>query len=251
MRISRKKRHIVSYRNKIIESETELVKKIFYWMFQAKFTMLLVIANIFIYIWSTTLSEEAFNSLIFRPESLLALNLTQIIASWFLHANYAHLIGNVLFLFVFGRVVERRFGTIKYILIFFGAAIISDVVAGLIFQQGGIGASGAIAGLIAAAIIIDPFYLNYTLFGIPLPIVVIGWIAIFTDILGIIQPVTDNIGHIAHLAGFFGITILTFAFSKRNEKIKRGLFINILTVILALAAYYFIPSFQIIEPIVK
>lgn len=229
-----------------IESETQLLKKVFAWMFQAKLTMLLVVINIGIYLVSLTWSEEYFSSLVFRPEHLAQLNLGPEIASWFLHANPTHLIGNLIFLFIFGRVCEKRFGAIKFFLIYFGSAIVSDIVAGLVFGQGGIGASGAIAGVIAAAIIIDPFYFTYLFFGIPLPIVVVGWIFIFADISGIISPVPgDNVGHIAHLAGFVGITLLVFLLNLKKEKIKTGLLVNLGTLALGALLYFYGPSLEL------
>ncbi len=229
-----------------IETETQLLKKIIAWMFQAKLTMLLIFINLIVFFVSLTWSEEFFNSLIFRPEHIVQFNFVPEVVSWFLHANPTHLIGNLIFLFIFGRVCEKRFGVIKFFLIYFGSAIISDLVAGLIFGHGGIGASGAIAGVIAAAIIIDPFYFTYLFFGIPLPIVVVGWIFIFADISGIISPVPgDNIGHIAHLAGFLGITLLVFFLNLKKEKIKTGFLINIATLVLGTLLYFYVPSIKI------
>lgn len=225
-----------------VESESQLAKRIIGWIFQPKFTIALIIANIAVYFWSQTWAQEFFDSLIFRPAAIYSLNFMPVISSWFLHANPAHLIGNLIFLFVFGRVVERRFGAAKTAFIYFGAAIISDLISGLVFQQGGIGASGAIAGLIAAAVIADPFYLNYIVFGLPIPIVVLGWVAIFTDILGLIQPIQSNIGHIAHLAGFFGISLLVFLINSRDKKIRTGFFINVLTVAAGLVIYFMFPD---------
>jgi len=239
----KKVRHVAHRRE--IESETQLLKKIAAWTFQAKFTFLLILLNLIMFFWSRIWSPELINSLTFTPASLSSFNVMPMIASWFLHANLTHLIGNLLFLLVFGRVVERRFGALKTALIYFGAAVCSDIIAGLVFQQGGIGASGAISGLIAAAMIIDPFYLNYIIFGLPLPIVVIGWIAIFSDIMGVLQPVSDNIGHIAHLAGFFAITLFVFILNKDDKKIKIGFFINILTILAAILINSMFPNFKI------
>jgi membrane associated rhomboid family serine protease len=228
------------HKESLIETETQLVKKIAGWIFQAKGTALLLVANLVIYFISIGWTEEFFKSMIFTPDKLFQLPQA---ASWFLHANPTHLIGNLIFLFIFGRVVERRFGFFKFLLIYFCAAITSDLIAGLVFGQGGIGASGAIAGLIAAAIIIAPFYLTYVVFGIPLPIVVLGWIAVFADVTGLIAPIPgDNVGHIAHLAGFFAITILVFIFNRKDKDIKFGFLVNIVTMIFAGAMYYFVPG---------
>jgi membrane associated rhomboid family serine protease len=236
-------KHVVhEHKHTKVESETELVKKIISWLLQPKLTIALIIANILVFLWSQTITQEVFDSLKFRPEHIIGFNLFPIVASWFLHSGWPHLTGNLIFLFVFGRVVERRFGALKTVFIFFGAAIISDIIAGLVFQQGGIGASGAIAGLIAAAVIVNPFYLNYIVFGIPIPIVILGWIAILADILGLLNPIDTNIGHIAHLAGFFGITLLIFLFNRKDEKIKTGFLVNIITAAFVLAVNFLYPN---------
>lgn len=233
------KHHKLRHRESLIETETQLVKSVAGWIFQAKATTFLILINLVVYFISLTWSADYFQSMIFTPDKLMQLPQ---LASWFLHANPTHLIGNMIFLFIFGRVVERRFGFFKFLLIYFCAAIVSDLIAGLVFGQGGIGASGAIAGLIAAAIIVDPFYLTYIVFGIPVPVIVLGWIAVFADITGLISPVPgDNIGHIAHLAGFFAITLLVFIFNIKSKKIKLGLFINVLTLIFGTLLYYFVP----------
>ena len=128
--------------------------------------------------------------------------------------------------------------------IFFGSAILSDLIAGAVFGQGGIGASGAISGLIAAAMIINPFYWTFVL-GIPIPIILVGWIAVFTDISGLINPVADNIGRIAHLGGFFATSLVIYFMDKRDVKIKRGFLINTITFIVAVLMYFFFPQLTI------
>ena len=227
-----------------IETELGLAHSIFRWIVQAKATFLLTIIAIATYFYSLTLTHEQFQSLIFTPEAIKTLNFLPMVTSWFLHANLTHLLGNLLFLLVFGRIVERRFGFFKMLLIFFGSATLSDLIAGLIFGQGGIGASGAIAGLIAAAIIIDPFYWTFVL-GIPLPVLLVGWVAVFIDITGILIPTLDNIGHIAHLGGFFATSLVVFMIDRKDEKIRRGFFINMITFVLGIIVYFFFPQINI------
>ena len=227
----------------VIQSETDLARSFVSWLLQAKGTCFICFLVLGVFLWSQTLTESQFNSLIFTPESLLALNFVPMISSWFLHADLAHMIGNLIFLFIFGRVVERVYGTTRMLMIFFSSAIMSDIIAGLIFNQGGIGASGAISGIIGAAILNEPFYLNYTFFGLPLPIVIIGWLGIFADISGLLNPLPqDNIGHIAHLTGFFAMSLWLYATSKDKNKIQTGLVINILTMVGAIIFYTMYPE---------
>ncbi len=229
-------------RAKHIESESRLLVKILFWFLQSRATVLLVLANVIVYFFSLTWSPSLYKSLIFTPESLYQLDLVPMISSWFIHADLTHLIGNMLFLFIFGRIVERKFGFARFLLIYFSSALISDLVTGLIFDQGGIGASGAIAGLIAAGVIIRPFYITYAL-GFPLPVVLVGWLALIADLSGVIRPVPeDTIGHIAHLAGFFGISVLIYLVARSDEQVKRGFFVNIATGIILGVLFWALPD---------
>jgi membrane associated rhomboid family serine protease len=163
-----------------------------------------------------------------------------------LHANLSHLLGNMLALFIFGRVVERKLGIIKTLFIYFGALVISGIftslINGLILNDNtpGLGASGAIMGLIAAAILLDPFYLTYEAI-LPLPIMLVGWLTIYADIIGILNPIKDGIGHFAHLGGFLSVGILLYLFGiDERKKMRTGLIINIASFIAIAVIYFFL-----------
>ena len=208
-------------------------------IFEPKITITLIIINVIVFILEIFyFTQEQILNLAFKPSDILQFNYIPIISSWFLHASLAHIAGNMLFLFIFGRIVEKEFG-LKMLLVYFGSAIISDIVSAFA-GQGGIGASGAIAGLISTAILMHPFYFTY-LIAIPLPIVLVGWLAIYSDITGILMPKNDNIGHFAHLGGYIAIFALVFLFNReQRHKMKIGAVINVLFVISLLFVYYYI-----------
>jgi membrane associated rhomboid family serine protease len=171
-----------------------------------------------------------FDSLVFRPGHITSLDAVPVITSWFLHGSLAHLGGNLLFLFVFGRIVEARLGTAKMLIVFFGSGIVSSVISGLA-GQGGIGASGAIAGVIATAVLLSPFSFTFFFFGLPVPIFIVGWLALLSDVTGVLFPQDNNIGHIAHLGGYAAVSVLVFLlpWSDRRTMLK-GLMVNLLIV---------------------
>jgi membrane associated rhomboid family serine protease len=80
-------------------------------------------------------------------------------ASMFLHGGWLHLLGNMLFLFVFGRSIEDRFGHLKFLLIYLlsglGAAIL-HIILNAGSRVPTIGASGAIAGILGAYFVSFP-----------------------------------------------------------------------------------------------
>lgn len=97
--------------------------------------------------------------------------------SMFLHANIWHLGGNMLFLYIFGDNVEDTFGHVRYLVFYLVSGIAASVA--FIWAQlysdnvwtGAIGASGAIAGVLGAYLILYPRARILTL-------LLIGWITI-------------------------------------------------------------------------
>jgi membrane associated rhomboid family serine protease len=81
------------------------------------------------------------------------------------------------------------------------------------------------------AILLNPFALTSILV-IPLPIFIIGWILIISDIVGLTSPSTVN--HLAHLGGY-GALLLIFFFLEFRErkKILTGFIINLVLLLLA------------------
>ncbi|MCF7872033.1 rhomboid family intramembrane serine protease [Candidatus Woesearchaeota archaeon] len=218
-------------------------KYLYQFIFEPKFTITLIIINIAVFIISLFLPEQTLLSLIQYPADLLIRPYTLITAG-FLHAGIAHLLGNMLALFIFGRVLERKIGAGKTATIYFGALIISGIFTSIINlyilenNTPGLGASGAIMGLVAAAILIEPFYFTYELI-FPLPIMVVGWLTIWLDIIGILNPSADGIGHFAHLGGFLSVAILSFVIGIESKtKMKKGLIINLISLAILIIIYY-------------
>ena len=81
------------------------------------------------------------------------------LASIFLHGSWLHLLGNMLFLWVFGNNIEERFGKVGF-LAFFAAAGIAATFAQVLVEPGStipiVGASGAIAGVMGAYLVLFP-----------------------------------------------------------------------------------------------
>lgn len=149
-------------------------------------TLLLIVANVAAFIFELSLGRHLnrfimLNGLIparYSPNHLLSLPLRFTVApvfiSMFLHGGWLHLLGNMLFLFVFGRSIEDRFGHFQFLLLY----LISGVAAALlqvIVSQGSrvptIGASGAIAGVLGAYFICYPGARITTL----IPLFIIFW----------------------------------------------------------------------------
>ena len=81
------------------------------------------------------------------------------ITSIFVHGGWAHLLGNMLFLWVFGNNVEDRFGRLRFLLFYLGVGVLSTyafALTGPDSQQPLVGASGAISGVLGAYLLLFP-----------------------------------------------------------------------------------------------
>ena len=153
--------------------------------------------------------------------------------SMFMHGGWAHLGGNMLYLWIFGDNVEDRFGPIKF-LVFYLLCGIAATFAQLAFNMGSnvlnLGASGAIAGVLGSYILMFPQQQVRVLMGrsvIPVPalIVIGGWIVLqFFSGIGSIANTTDTggVAYMAHVGGFIAGFVLTFLFRGNPSGQLRG-----------------------------
>jgi membrane associated rhomboid family serine protease len=144
-------------------------------------------------------------------------------SSMFMHAGWVHLGGNMLYLWIFGDNVEDRFGHIKFT-IFYLLCGLAATFAQLAFSLGSnvpnLGASGAIAGVLGAYILLFPQGKVRVLQGQQVvqvsALIVIGlWIVLqfFSGIGSIANTAqTGGVAYMAHIGGFIAGFVLTFLF---------------------------------------
>jgi len=126
------------------------------------------------------------------------------ITSIFLHADIEHLLFNMIALFFFGLSLENIVGRRLFAIIFILAGVFGNIgylITEPIPSIPGIGASGAIYGVVGTLVVLTPFrrVFLYGLFPIPLILLVFLWTII--DLAGLFSPST--VAHGAHLAGLF------------------------------------------------
>jgi membrane associated rhomboid family serine protease len=141
--------------------------------------------------------------------------------SMFMHAGWVHLGGNMLYLWIFGDNVEDSFGHIKFT-IFYLLCGLAATFAQLAFSLGSdvpnLGASGAIAGVLGAYILLFPQGRVRVLLGLQVAqmpaLIVIGfWIVLqfFSGIGSIANAAqTGGVAYMAHIGGFLAGVVLTF-----------------------------------------
>jgi membrane associated rhomboid family serine protease len=152
------------------------------------------------------LSAEDFSAPCFPKKNVYLAVLT----SLFLHGSLTHLAFNMLFLWIFGNNLEDRWGRIRYLLFYLAAGIVATLAFVLTSPHSVvplIGASGAIAGVMGAYLVLFPTNRVLGLIGIfPLPLpawVFLGfWFA--SQFLG----GNDGVAYAAHVGGFlFGMAV--------------------------------------------
>ena len=149
-----------------------------------------------------------------------------VLTAMFMHGGWVHLFGNMLFLWIFGDNVEDRFGHRNF-LIFYLLAGIAATFAQYIFNPGSsipnVGASGAIAGVLGAYIIMFPqsrvnVLLGRQVVAMPAVIVLGMWIALqLVSGVGTIAYTDESadvggVAYMAHIGGFVAGLVLTFLF---------------------------------------
>ena len=147
--------------------------------------------------------------------------------SMFMHGGWLHLGGNMLYLWIFGDNVEDRFGHLPFT-IFYLLCGLAATFAQLMFSLGSrvpnLGASGAIAGVLGAYILLFPQGRVRVLQGtqvVQMPaLMVIGfWIVLqFFSGIGSIANTADTggVAYMAHIGGFLAGFVLTFLFRGRG-----------------------------------
>ena len=201
---------------------------------------LLILSNIAVFIYQLTLSPEAerrfalaLGTVPTRIPELLAghggsvgQTFLPLLTSMFLHAGWLHLLGNMLFLWIFGDNVEDFLGHFQYLLFYLLCGVGADlahIVTNLHSTVPAIGASGAISGVMGAYMVLYPRSRVLTLvfiFVVRVPaVIILGWWFVLQLLGGMESLGMRNSGGVAfwaHIGGFL-IGILLVVGSKKRR----------------------------------
>lgn len=195
-------------------------------------TWALIALNVFIFFWESSLSESALMSSFMRISVVPAQAVVapfalethlDILRSMFLHGSWAHLIGNMLYLYLFGDNVEDRFGHLLFLLLYIVcgyAAVIAQVLMDTTSTIPLVGASGAIAGVLGSYLVlfpavrvrgIVPLGLFSRLAEWPAWVVLLLWfgIQLFSGFAALGPQMSGGVAFFAHIGGFICGALLT------------------------------------------
>jgi membrane associated rhomboid family serine protease len=137
-----------------------------------------------------------------------------LITSAFLHAGFLHIFGNLITLWVFGPPVEDRFGRAWFLAFYLAAGAASGLAHALLEKAPAIGASGAIAGVTGAFLVLFPatrikcFMIFFIIGVVMVPAWFLIGLRIAFDLLSQSLGIRNDIANIAHLGGYaFGMSV--------------------------------------------
>ncbi len=152
-----------------------------------------------------------------------------VLSAMFLHGGWAHLLGNMLFLAVFGNNIEDRFGRLRYLLFYLGCGYLATYAYALFYADTTtplVGASGAIAGVLGAYFLLFPRarivalvpFLLFLPLRIPAWLVLGSWFLVqYVYFTGAGMASSVGVAYLAHVAGFVAGVAGAMLLRRRNR----------------------------------
>ncbi len=149
----------------------------------------------------------------------------------FVHGGWLHLLGNMLFLYVFGNNVEDQLGRLRYLIFYLAAGLVATYAFALLTARGStqplVGASGAIAGVLGAYLWLFPRakvislvpFLLFLPFRLPAWIVLGTWFVLqwlYAQGAGVSGE--TGVAYAAHVAGFIFGFVVAVLFAERPKR---------------------------------
>src|SRR6266498_3983886 len=185
----------------------------------------LIVLNVLVFLLELNSGDAFIDRWAFVPSRFLANpvgDFATLFTSMFMHAGWVHLLGNMLYLWIFGDNVEDRLGHALFFVFYILcglAATFAQTIVSLGSNVPNLGASGAIAGVLGAYIVMFPHTRVDVLLGraiVPMSaLIVIGfWIVlqVFSQIgaFSASSQTGGGVAYMAHIGGFIGGVVLAF-----------------------------------------
>jgi membrane associated rhomboid family serine protease len=201
-------------------------------------TLAFILLNVAVFVYELLLpSENALNSFMFtwglvptRLTQMDVLAVLTIFTSMFIHSGFMHIIGNMLYLWIFGDNIESALGSFRFIVFYLlcgvGAAL-GQVLMDPASEIPMVGASGAISGVLGAYLLLYPraevetlFFLGYFVRLVRIPAVVVLGMWILTQLLSGLASLgasaSGGVAVFAHIGGFVTGLVLVLLLRRRR-----------------------------------
>jgi len=210
-------------------------------------TNVLILACVLISLYGWT-ADPAFvqQNLVFSLKNFLEGRVWTVVTAIFVHANLIHLLGNMIFLYVFGNTLESVSNSKRMLLAFFLGGILSFLLSIPFFPPDAtfVGASAAIFTLTAVVMLVKPLRFSWLLL---MPVGLVAVLYFVYNAVAVYYHVQDNVAYISHIIGFSIGLPLGIAWSKqwkRNLLISIGLLI-VYAIVLYVVTTFVLPYFKI------
>jgi membrane associated rhomboid family serine protease len=197
-------------------------------------TVLLIAACTVVFLWQTSLTYDALVRAVYAfgmipsvlfgydqlPSSIAVVPApVTVVTSMFLHGGWLHLLGNMLYLWIFGDNVEDELGHGRFLVFYLVCGIVAALIQAVAAPTSDVptvGASGAIAGVLGAYLVRHPFarvtvLAFIVLIELPALVVIGGWI-VLQFVNGVLaqggEGPAGNVAWWAHIGGFAAGAIL-------------------------------------------
>lgn len=186
-------------------------------------TLLIIAANVFVFFLELAKGDAFVSRWSMVPAHIMAgKDWITLITAMFLHGGWEHIIGNMIFFWVFGPEIEDSMGGLKYLFFYFLGGLVANLAQVAIIPTStelNLGASGAIAAVMGAFIVTYPrdriktvlflgFFIQITL--IPSLLLIGFWflLQVFSQLGSIASVQSGGVAYMAHIGGFiFGAIV--------------------------------------------
>ncbi len=199
----------------------------------------LILINTLVFLWEIAGGPERFDLIIYEygfiPRLFLGdptANAYRLFTSMFLHGGWLHLLGNMLFLYIFGDNVEAAFGHLKYLIFYLISGLAASFLHMTVYPLSpipAVGASGAISGVLGAYLVFYPrarimtaIFIWYfvTVEPIPAKYYITFWF-IWQLIPGLVAGEQTGVAYWAHVGGFLAGLLIAYPYRHRVRYMRR------------------------------
>ena len=197
-------------------------------------TIALIVTNAVIFLYEMSLTDRALYDLVTTAgvipyqvsHSLGPAVARDMLTSMFLHGGWMHLLSNMLYLWIFGNNIEDTIGPVRFVIFYLVCGVLATLAQVLSSPDATvptIGASGAIAGVLGAYIVLFPharvlsivFFFYFIRFVEVPAVIVLGlWFVLqfFNSLAALNMPEVGGVAYFAHIGGFVAGVVLIYLF---------------------------------------
>ena len=199
-------------------------------------TIVIVLLNAYVFLQELMYGDRFVRAWSVIPIRIMHGNhLVTLVTSMFMHAGWMHIIGNMVYLWAFGRAIEEAMGGFRFLAFYLIGGVVAmfaQILGDPFSHLPCLGASGAIAAVMGAFIITFPrdrirtiifFFIFFRVTFIPAVLVIGFWFLMQVLNIGSVAQVrTGGVAYLAHIGGFlFGVVTARLFVSPRRMTERR------------------------------